>query len=62
MPGKDGNGPAGNGRRNGMGQLAGIGPEGFCKCPKCGAQVEHKTGTPCTSMKCPKCGSLMIRP
>ncbi|MCL5017154.1 MAG: cation diffusion facilitator family transporter [Patescibacteria group bacterium] len=34
----------------------GKGPGGKCVCPKCGYEVEHKAGVPCSSLKCPKCG------
>jgi uncharacterized membrane protein YvbJ len=39
----------------------GLGPEGFCICPKCGTKKAHRRGTPCQMEKCPKCGSKMIR-
>jgi len=48
---------AGKGR---MGGIAG-GPMGECVCPKCGARVSHKRGTPCTERKCPECGTMMAR-
>lgn len=39
----------------------GLGPNGDCVCPKCGAKMSHQRGTPCYQIKCPKCGSQMIR-
>lgn len=42
-------------------QRMGLGPGGGCKCPACGATVEHETGTPCYEMECPKCGEKMVR-
>ncbi|MCE7740502.1 MAG: hypothetical protein KAU62_13530 [Candidatus Heimdallarchaeota archaeon] len=39
----------------------GLGPNGMCKCPKCGNEVPHQRSTPCTQMECPKCGSKMFR-
>jgi len=39
----------------------GLGPGGYCACPKCGYKVEHKKGTPCSSLKCPKCDVMLIR-
>jgi hypothetical protein len=40
----------------------GLGPGGKCVCPKCGAEVDHKTGEGCVEMECPKCGAKMSRP
>lgn len=40
----------------------GLGPGGFCGCPKCGARIPHKTGVACTDETCPKCGAKMERP
>lgn len=74
MPGKDGTGPLGQGpgagrgagRRGQRGQRGqqgaiGVGPTGYCICPKCGEKTTHTAGVPCTSTKCPKCGTFMIR-
>jgi hypothetical protein len=75
MPRGDGTGPTGKGpgtgRGKGMGQGRGMGrmsgnrpgagPSGACVCPSCGAEVPHKVGTPCYSIKCPKCGAKMVR-
>ena len=38
-----------------------IGPGGVCKCSKCGAEMPHIAGIPCTEVQCPECGSLMLR-
>jgi len=39
----------------------GLGPGGFCICERCGYKIEHKRGTPCSTLKCPKCGISMTR-
>ena len=39
----------------------GMGPGGFCVCPKCGERVPHRPGTPCQEERCPKCGAKMLR-
>ena len=52
------------GRGGGRGRQPGgfgLGPSGFCVCPKCGEKVPHKRGTPCYEQKCPKCGGPLIR-
>ena len=56
----------GLGQRNtagGRGRMGGIakGPEGICKCPKCGYEEAQERGIPCMSKKCPKCSTKMIR-
>jgi len=51
---------AGAGGRGRMGGFA-AGPEGVCKCPKCGTEATHPIGMPCYQMKCPKCGNKMTR-
>jgi hypothetical protein len=74
MPGKDGRGPADLGRsgnsggqsgcgsgRGRRGSSAGVGPGGYCECPKCGTRAAHKPGQPCSEMQCPQCGSNMVR-
>ncbi len=42
-------------------EAKGLGPSGYCVCPKCGYELKHERGTPCTSLKCPKCNTLLIR-
>ena len=39
----------------------GMGPGGFCICPKCGYKEPHVAGIPCRDEKCPKCGARMVR-
>ena len=39
----------------------GLGPSGFCVCPKCGEKTPHQRGIPCYQIKCPKCGTQMTR-
>jgi hypothetical protein len=39
----------------------GLGPSGFCICPKCSHRIPHTRGVPCQDEKCPKCGAKMIR-
>jgi len=39
----------------------GLGPGGYCICPKCDYKIEHKRGVPCSSLKCPKCGVILAR-
>ncbi len=39
----------------------GLGPGGYCVCPKCGYKIMHKRGIPCSTLKCPKCGLLLKR-
>lgn len=61
MPFGDGTGPRGQGGGRGRMGGRGLGPGGYCVCPKCGARVAHKPGNPCYSISCPKCGTKMIR-
>ena len=42
-------------------QAQGKGPEGYCKCPKCGYKIKHKRGTPCFKLKCPNCNINLER-
>ena len=42
-------------------EARGMGPGGYCVCPRCNYRVEHKRGVPCASLKCPKCGINIIR-
>ena len=53
----------GKGRGMGRGRMGGLGagPEGICKCPKCGYEEPKTRGVPCMSKKCPKCQTPMIR-
>ena len=34
---------------------SGQGPGGNCVCSKCGYQVSHEKGIPCSNLFCPKC-------
>ena len=63
MRGSGGGSGRGMGKGGGRGRMGGfgLGPGGFCVCPKCGERVKHVQGTPCNSMKCPKCGTVMTR-
>ncbi len=38
-----------------------LGPEGYCVCPNCGYEEEHKRGLPCAQRRCPRCGTEMKR-
>ncbi len=42
-------------------EARGLGPKGYCICPKCSYKVRHERGTPCASLKCPKCNTMLIR-
>ncbi len=33
----------------------GLGPGGFCVCPKCGYKIIHQPGVPCATLICPNC-------
>lgn len=39
----------------------GLGPGGFCLCPKCGHRQPHRPGVPCQEERCPKCGVVLVR-
>jgi uncharacterized paraquat-inducible protein A len=39
----------------------GLGPHGFCFCPKCGYKKPHEAGIPCREERCPNCGVRLIR-
>lgn len=39
----------------------GMGPDGYCICPRCGYKKEHIKGIPCSSIKCPKCKVILER-
>jgi len=41
-------------------QRLGIGGTDVCICPKCGTEVPHRRGVPCSLIKCPKCGTPMV--
>lgn len=49
------------GKGQGGGNRPGAGPTGYCVCPKCGHEIEHRVNQRCMDLKCPKCGSQMIR-
>ena len=51
----------GTGYGRGGGGGFGLGPSGYCVCPKCGKRVTHQRGVPCYQQKCPVCGTLMVR-
>ncbi len=59
----------GMGRRSGKGAGAGkgrqggfaAGPGGACVCPKCGKEMPHTQGVPCSGVQCPDCGIPMTR-
>jgi len=38
-----------------------MGAGGNCLCPKCGATIAHRRGTPCQEELCPGCGAKMLR-
>ena len=44
-----------------MNNSYGLGPTGFCICPKCKYKIPHRRGIPCQEEKCPKCGSILLR-
>jgi len=52
-----GAGIGGRGRMGGRG----LGPDGECLCPQCGARAPHQRGIPCIEQKCPNCGTAMTR-
>ena len=56
---------AGRGMGRGLGVRRGggmgLGPGGYCVCPKCGYRIQHRPGSPCYQQKCPKCGTPMTR-
>lgn len=55
-------GPPADIHHGGRGRRAlGLGPEGFCLCPKCGFRKPHQPGVPCIEEHCPNCGSALIR-
>ncbi|MBU1136027.1 MAG: cation diffusion facilitator family transporter [Nanoarchaeota archaeon] len=42
-------------------EAQGKGPEGNCVCEKCGYEIKHERGVPCSTIKCPKCKINLIR-
>ena len=42
------------------GERQGDGGAETCVCPKCGKEIEHERGEPCTKRKCPDCGATMV--
>ncbi|MBN2198130.1 cation transporter [Candidatus Wolfebacteria bacterium] len=42
-------------------EAKGIGPDGYCVCPKCGYKILHKSGVPCSTLECPDCKNKLIR-
>lgn len=50
--------PRGQGKNNGPLKA---GPGGVCKCPKCGNEMPHAAGVPCSDIRCDKCGTMMVR-
>jgi ssDNA-binding Zn-finger/Zn-ribbon topoisomerase 1 len=42
-------------------ERGGMGPGGYCICPKCNYRKEHVPGVPCREERCPNCGSALIR-
>lgn len=39
----------------------GLGPDGACVCPECGARVPHRRGVRCEDERCPQCSARMLR-
>uniref|UniRef100_A0A7C4M222 Cation transporter n=1 Tax=candidate division CPR3 bacterium TaxID=2268181 RepID=A0A7C4M222_UNCC3 len=39
----------------------GKGPSGYCICSKCGYEIAHQSGVPCSKLECPKCGINLKR-
>jgi len=36
-------------------------PDGYCVCQKCGYEIAHERGIPCSTIKCPKCEINLTR-
>ncbi len=47
--------------KNKVEKAIGKGPNGYCVCPKCGYEVIHHRGVPCSTLHCPKCQSQLER-
>jgi len=39
----------------------GLRPDGYCICSKCGYEIKHDRGIPCSSLKCSRCGASLSR-
>jgi len=39
----------------------GGGPGGYCVCSKCGYEIPHQRGIPCSTLWCPKCKINLVR-
>ena len=46
-----------------LGRMGGFasGPNGYCRCPKCGYREPHQTGYPCFVRYCPYCYVQLVR-
>ena len=53
------NSARGDGKGTG-GKAQGDGGADICVCPKCGKEVKHAKGKPCSEMKCSKCGVVLV--
>ena len=42
-------------------EAKGLGPGGYCICPKCEYKIKHERGIPCSTLRCPKCNVRLIR-
>lgn len=42
------------------GPRQGDGGASKCVCPKCGTEIAHERGVPCSQSKCPKCGADLV--
>ncbi len=43
------------------GDASGKGPSGNCVCEKCGYQIPHQKGVPCSRLQCPHCDLFLKR-
>jgi hypothetical protein len=39
----------------------GLGPGGYCVCPKCGTRIPHRQGVRCEEERCQECTAKMLR-